>query len=140
MSRIGWGRTKSGRVLASAGALALAVGLGGCLGPGSSPPPNTPPGWHGTTVSFLHTPTGPAGAATGWITTVTVPACSDNETATTIVGSASNGFLIPLGNSQFSWTRQVTGSPAQRVAGTFTADCKDFGGLFAHPTLTGTAT
>lgn len=130
------GRRRSGRLLGGAGALVLAVGLSGCLKGPPPPPVDSPPRWLITTVNFQHTQTPATGNATGWVTTVTVPVCTDDEGSTTIVGSVSNGSLFPLGNGMFSWTRQVTGSPpVTRVAGIFTADCKDSKGQSAHPTL-----
>ena len=135
MSWSGW-RRGSGRLLGGAGALVLAVGLTGCFGAGPPPSTNFPPQWSSTTVNFLHTQTPAAGNASGWVTTVTVQPCNDAEGPTTIVGSVSNGFLIPQGNGTFAWTRAVSGSsPVTRVAGTFTADCKDSSGQLAHPTL-----
>jgi hypothetical protein len=131
-----WGRTKSGRLIAGAGALVLAVGLSGCLKGPPPPPVDSRPQWQGTTVNLFHTQTPSTGAATGWVTTVTVPACFDNEGQTTIFGSVSNGSLFPQGNGTFAWTRQVTGlPPVTPLSGNFTATCRDSAGQNAHPTL-----
>jgi hypothetical protein len=133
-----WRHTMSGRLLAGVGVAALAIGLGACeslKGP-PAPPVDSPPQWVTTTVHFRHTPTGPAGAATGWVSSVTAPVCTDAEGPTTLFGSVSNGSLFPQGGGVFTWTRHVTGSPpVTRVTGTFTVDCKDSAGQTAHPTI-----
>ena len=115
--------------------LALPLGLAACFGPPTTLPPSAAPVWASTAVNFFHNPVPSTGTTTGWVTTVTVPQCTDTEGTVTIFGSVSNGFLVPLGGNRFSWTRAVTGSPAQRVPGTFTATCTDARGVEAHPTL-----
>ncbi|MGQ0805090.1 MAG: hypothetical protein ACT4PI_14665 [Actinomycetota bacterium] len=133
----------TGRALMGVGVLAL-FGFGGC-GPGFKdvppipPPADPPPVWSSLTVGFLHTQVG--NPATGWVTTVTVPTCTDVSRPVTITASVSNGSLVDNGNGTHTWTRVVTGAPpVQRVAGTFTANCTDLIGQTAHPTLALTVT
>jgi hypothetical protein len=123
------------RALMGALVLTLPLGLTACFGPPTTPTQNLSPVWDSTSVSFFHSPVPSSGTTTGWVTTVTVPPCRDSAGPVAIVASVNNGFLVPLGGNQYSWTRAVTGSPATRVLGTFTADCKDASGAFAHPTL-----
>src|SRR5688572_11778046 len=120
-------RTNFGRFFLGACALVLPLGLTGCLPglkdgpPVLAPPVDPPPVWSSLTVNFFHSQVG--NPATGWITTVTVPTCTDVSRPVTITASVSNGTLVNNGNGTFTWTRQVTGFPAIRVPGTFTANC-----------------
>ena len=140
-------RTIFGRSLLGACALALPLVLGGCL-KGALPAPTpggvdvVPPRWVSLTVNFAHAPVPMVGPTTGWVTTVTVPKCRDFlGTLVTPTSSVSNGTLVHNGGGVYTWTRVVTGAPpVTRVSGVFTADCYDFQGSQAHPTLSFTVT
>lgn len=135
-------RTIFGRSLLGACALTLPLGLTACVpdfkeAPPIGPPEDPAPVWSSLTVGFFHVPVG--NPVTGWVTTVTVPTCTDVSRPVTITASVSNGSLVDNGNGTYTWTRQVTGVPATRVPGTFTANCTDLIGQQAHPTLAVTA-
>lgn len=130
-------RKTFGRVLISAVALALPLGLAGCL-KGGPLAPLTPPEWASTTLNFSSQFTLPAGP---WVTTVTVPQCLDYAGVTVPpVVTVSNGFVgaYPSGGT-YTWTRAPGTLPTQAAAGTFTADCVDHQELHAHPVLAVTA-
>lgn len=138
-------RRTSGRVLMSAIALALPLGLAGCLPGLKDAPPPAPAGkapiWAGApTVKFASTPViDGLGVRTGWITIVEIPKCTtaDGGLVLTPTASVSNGSIAPLAGG-YIWTRAVSGTPAVAASGAFAADCVHEG-LAAHPVITGTA-